>query len=460
MRKFYAVFAVLSALGFNANAQDNFTVHDFNDAALFIDFGGGYKETYGVAGVFNHVSSNGKYAVGCDDQGMTSEYGCAFLWRKDAPDQLESLSTKTLRVSALDVSNDGIVVGSYEVEAEGACYPAWRRVDNDEWFYLPVPENYSEYQAKEGYFADEARAITPDGKYIGGNIQYKVGTYEFQGTTFEKSIGIPIVWKQNDNGEYVIDSYNTELGKAGNHRLLEGGRFVSPDRDVSASYFFGRCITPDGKTYAGLNIAGSGGFNPAFVRDGILYQIYDCGEEEDEVKNFNGGCIYNSDAKGNLYGYYQQASGDITYFMISPSDRLSVLTDETLCADAAGNRYPISYQGMYPMCDCDDEGKVFVGAGTAIIRDMAYNYPICASENITDGIGKALNSNMGVSLDFDGNKASIHGAYLAVSLYDASGKYLKSAGQRQAIDLSAMPAGTYVLRVATAAGVKTFKVAK
>ena len=115
---------------------------------------------------------------------------------------------------------------------------------------------------------------------------------------------------------------------------------------------------------------------------------------------------------------------------------------------------------MYPMWDCDDEGKVFVGAGTAIIGDTPYNYPICASENITDGIGKALNSNMGVSLDFDGNKASIHGAYLAVSLYDASGKYLKSAGQRQAIDLSAMPAGTYVLRVATAAGVKTFKVAK
>ena len=37
MRKFYAVFAVLSALGFNANAQDNFTVHDFKDAEFFID---------------------------------------------------------------------------------------------------------------------------------------------------------------------------------------------------------------------------------------------------------------------------------------------------------------------------------------------------------------------------------------------------------------------------------------
>ena len=85
---------------------------------------------------------------------------------------------------------------------------------------------------------------------------------------------------------------------------------------------------------------------------------------------------------------------------------------------------------------------------------------MCASEDVTDGIGTAQNPNMGVSLDFDGNKAIVRGAYLAVSLYDASGKYLKSVGQRQAIDLSAMPAGTYILRVATAAGVKTFKVAK
>ena len=55
MRKFYAVFAVLSALGFNANAQDNLTVHDFKDTEFFIDYGGGGKETYTVAGVFNHV---------------------------------------------------------------------------------------------------------------------------------------------------------------------------------------------------------------------------------------------------------------------------------------------------------------------------------------------------------------------------------------------------------------------
>ena len=460
MRKLYAVLTALAAFAFNANAQDNLTVHEFQDTQFYIDLGGGIKENYNIAGVFNHVSSNGKYAVGCDDQGLTTDYGCAFLWRKDAPDQLESLSTKTLRVSALDVSNDGIVVGSYEVESEGACYPAWRHVDKEEWFTLPVPENYSEYQAKEGLFADEARAITPDGKYIGGNIQCTVGTFEFQGTTFDRTIGIPIVWKQNDNGEYVIDSYNTELGKAGNHRLMESGKFVAPDKDVSASYFFGRCITPDGKTYAGLNISGCGGFNPAFVRDGILYQIYDCGEEDDDVKNFNGGCIYNSDAKGNLYGYFQLANGDLTYFMVSPNDRLSILTEETLCADAAGNRYPISYKTMYPMWDCDDEGKVFVGAGTAIAGDTPYNYPMCASEDVTDGIGTAQNPNMGVSLDFDGNKAIVRGAYLAVSLYDASGKYLKSVGQRQAIDFSAMPAGTYILRVATAAGVKTFKVAK
>ena len=51
MRKLYAVLTALAAFAFNANAQDNLTVHEFQDTQFYIDLGGGIKENYNIAGV-------------------------------------------------------------------------------------------------------------------------------------------------------------------------------------------------------------------------------------------------------------------------------------------------------------------------------------------------------------------------------------------------------------------------
>lgn len=466
MKKLYTF--ILSAFGIMAaGAQSTLTVHDFKAGEFYMDYGDGNVEPYPVAGVFNHVSSNGKYAVGYDDQNVTSEYGCPFLWRKENPDNLEEISTSPLRISACDVSDEGRIAGSFEIIPEGKdkgyCYPGWKDADANEWHKLPVPEDYSMYQAKMGIFVNEARAITPDGNTIAGNIHITVGEYEFQGSTFERTIEVPVFWKKNSEGEYVIDGCYTELGKAGNNLLYENGKFVDTGKDMPASTFFGRCITPDGKTYAGLNTAGCGGFNPAFVRDGKLYQIYDCGEAYDgfnEKPNFNGGCIYNADANGNLYGFYEHADKTITYFMMSANNRLSILSDASLCADKRGTRYPLEYQGMFPMWDCDDEGTVFVGAGTAVVQELTYNYPICATDDSGLGITKPADNRDCVSMQYADNKIRLSGTYVAANVFNASGKLVRTVGNGSVIDLSAMPAGTYMVKVATPMGIKTFKVAR
>ena len=67
----------MASLACGASAQEEATLYNFNDAVFIIE---GYETP--VCGVFNHVSNNGKYAVGADDQiSMTSYY-----WSADAPD--------------------------------------------------------------------------------------------------------------------------------------------------------------------------------------------------------------------------------------------------------------------------------------------------------------------------------------------------------------------------------------
>lgn len=140
-----------------------------------------YGEETGAAGLFKHVSSNGKYAVGYEEAQTIFQLGGAFVWQLSNPTELTPLGITCNRISACDVSNDGIIVGSFEQredeETNAVAYPGWRTVDG-EWQQLPVPANYSISQATNEDFTAEARAITADGKYIVGNLGLKVGEKE------------------------------------------------------------------------------------------------------------------------------------------------------------------------------------------------------------------------------------------------------------------------------------------
>ena len=81
-----------------------------------------------------------------------------------------------------------------------------------------------------------------------------------------------------------------------------------------------RDISNDGRTLVGLNVSGRGGFNPAFIRDGVLVQLFECGEEDspEEEVNFNGGYIQTIDANGNMYGYYADPNNIPYFFTFTP----------------------------------------------------------------------------------------------------------------------------------------------
>ncbi|MGN1264058.1 MAG: hypothetical protein ACI4TW_08465, partial [Prevotella sp.] len=165
-----ALTALMLAVSVNVSAQK---IYDFRNYLL-----DGPTEQFAPYGVFYHVSANGKYAVGYDDQVSPFSY----IWCADNPADIELLWDADERyVSANDVSNDGTVVGSWEdwdyLEESSPSYPAYKPL-NGEWTKLPVPDNYSLEMATSMLFVDQARAITPDGRFIAGNIYIVTGFSE------------------------------------------------------------------------------------------------------------------------------------------------------------------------------------------------------------------------------------------------------------------------------------------
>lgn len=471
MKKFLLACACVGSLAFSsvqyANAQTMVT-QSFKDFMISDPYYGG--DAVGATGYFQHVSSNGKYAVGYDDSQINFQLGGAFLWQASDPTELTPLGLTYNRISACDVSNDGIIVGSFEQredeEKNAVAYPGWRTVDGD-WQQLPVPAHYSQKQAKTEDFAEEARAITADGKYIAGNLSLKVGEKEIlEGTLMEIIHDSPVLWeKQGDS--YVLSAVYDQLGQAGKNKLYVDGELVEQADSAYFTQFFVRDISDDGKTIVGLNVAGSGGFNPAFIRDGELVQLFNCGDEEDyegedetTTVNFNGGTLLTIDAEGNMYGYYVDADANQMYFVYTADGKLEY-TDDFYTCGANGKRFSSMEQGLNPAYCCSADGKVVAGGGVTSDGQVEFNYPaICYDESVTsvktiDSIRKDVN------VRFSGrNFVYITGEYSSADVYAADGTLVSRVGQGTPVNLSGRSAGTYVVKVQTADGVKTFKVAK
>ena len=109
MKKFLLACACVGSLALSSaqsvNAQTMVT-QSFQDFMISDPYYGG--ETMGATGYFQHVSSNGKYAVGYDDSQINFQLGGAFLWQASDPTELTPLGLTYNRISACDVSNDGI----------------------------------------------------------------------------------------------------------------------------------------------------------------------------------------------------------------------------------------------------------------------------------------------------------------------------------------------------------------
>lgn len=461
--------ALLCAASLNVEAQ-NYTKIDFG-SVTFDDYYGDNVATYGI---FNKVSNNGKYAVGYDI--TTYETLAAFLWMRENPKQIYHLNQTLDRVSMMDVSDDGVIVGSFEqrdyTSAETALkkavtYPGTCDLDGA-WTQLPVPANYSLKNAKSEDFTEQARAITPDGKYIAGNISLKMGEKDLGSDlgTLDVVYDLPVLWTKGAEG-YELTKVFYGLGRGS--KVYKDGAWTDGKDSVNYNSFMTYDITQDGSTIVGMNVSGCGGFNPAFIRDGKLYQIIDCGEEasyeetDEPDVNFNGGILISADAYNNFYGYYQESDGyTYKYFMFTNDNKLVYLDNPIITADKSGKQYAKSTAGISYVMSVSDDGSVIAGGGVGSDGIEQYNTPAVAyTTGSSDGIALAKAENEAVKLDYrQGGNLYVNGLYRRASIYNAAGKLVAQGGQGHAFNLSAKAGGVYVVKVETAQGVKTFKLAR
>lgn len=465
-----------------ANAQESTTekTYDFDNTMFtIVNKDGTFTEEIMLSGIINHVSANGEYGVGYDNRGLTTNTGGAFLWKKSEPDKIELISNSYDRVFANDVSNDGIIVGGFEIrpnsETQGLQLPGYKHIDDAAWTPLEIPTEYSVRNAKGYDYAEEGRAITPDGNVIAGHIHFKIGEGEFIGRPIDIAVAAVTVWEKYGDGYKMRNCY-TDLGKEGNAFFYnqETGQFEPAGMEVNYMTFQVTDISNDGNTVVGFNVADCGGYNPAFVRDDKLYQLFNCGEilygedpeVPDPINNFNGGTILTIDANGNMYGYFTEEDCVTTRGFVFTKDNKLIFSDKIYsCADAAGNKYEQSSHNLATLADCSEDGTVLVGAGLNSMMDgmVLYNYPKVTTKDAGQGtsVDKTTTENVkSVKIDFDGNILKIFGNYIHANIYGADGMLVKGGSKGATFDLGKLPAGTYIIKVATMNGVKTFKVAR
>lgn len=438
-------------------AYAQLTTHDFKDATFTDDL---YGEAISAGGQFNHVSGNGQYAVGYDDQFIVAYQGGAYLWKRTAPDKLEFINTSANRISACDVTNDGTIVGSFEeredAETESECYPGWRTTDGL-WHQLPLPDNYSLKAAKDQMFMEEGRAVTPDGKYIAGNIHIVVDTKDFQGTTLEVLRLTPVLWeKQGD--DYILKQLYTGLGKAGVCRVFKDGKATVSTDSINYGTFLVWDISNDGQTIVGMNQASNGVQTPAYIRNGVLTLYVNPDTYEDFAYN-TGGICSSIDANGNIYGYYADDKDQRKYFYITPDEKIVYLDNLTSCAAKDGTQFAATSILPYVL-DCSEDGQVVAGAGIGVTDYGQFAYPMIASNDDASAIDRTQAA-AGVSVDLHADGTLyVNGLYTKAWLYNAAGVLNATAVQGQTLSVKTLPAGTYIVKVETKDGVKTFKVAK
>lgn len=194
-------------------------------------------------GIVGGVSDNGQYAAITDD-----EQYLAYIWRASNPGELHDITEKAdpdlpsaqrpVFTTAMDVSDDGIVVGSIGY-ADYHQNPAYYK--DGEWNLLPIDPNATN--------TNEAICITPDGTVIAGYQYLKLESATGDGSS--RGQYIPCQWFLQEDGSYELKTYNDI--KLPNHQG-----------------FYPMTQTPDGKVIGGQVYAGFGSTLNALLVEGEL----------------------------------------------------------------------------------------------------------------------------------------------------------------------------------------------
>ena len=113
------------------------------------------------------------------------------------------------------------------------------------------------------------------------------------------------------------------------------------------------------------------------------------------------------------------------------------------------------------MC-CSNDGKVIAGGGLGSDPNIGnYNYPVIKYESDVNAVKNIENIRNHVSISYaGGNLVYINGEYTSAKVYAANGTLVATVAQGTPANLAGKAAGTYIVKVETAKGEKTFKVAK
>lgn len=193
-------------------------------------------DTEEIMGEVAAVSDNGKYAVIVD-----SDNELSYLWSIDDPEVYTQLMGGYKdKCIAGDVTDDGMVVAALKTST--GSVPAYYK--DGAWTELEMHPGAVSLD-------NQAVAVSPDGKYIGGHQCLKVEGAEFGNR-------VPVLWTLNDKGEYDMTAY---------------ADLEFPDYEAQG--FFAYAMSDDGRVFAGTLSVGFASFIPAIVKDGVLEYFYD-----------------------------------------------------------------------------------------------------------------------------------------------------------------------------------------
>lgn len=426
-----------------ANAQTNYSRNEKGE--LYVFDNEMVDETYWYS--FDHVSGNGKYAVGYDDIFSYS----SFFWQLDKPEELQCLNKDPYGVYAFDVTNDGMIVGGWR-DADGYLMPAYKKLGGS-WEVLPVPADYDfeniarwDHSIRHG-----VKAVTPDGKVMVGVCYYG------SRSTANKSYRLwPIRWVLDENtGKYEIDE---EFGK----KIRTSGINECMIYDISN----------DGNLMVGMTTAGSGGHQPTIIKaDGTVNVLFKGGEEQtgeetEESYFFGGGYCNHVDAEGNVYGYVDlpvtEEYSKMYFFVVEAgSDKAVINENEDIVCANAGRRIDFSRSNyMYSPLDISDDGKVLAGGAVASIQGLGMvNIPaiyVFDTEG-PDGIKPVFNKDVKISLS--GNNLVVCGSYDNAKVYDTTGKLIASGEQGKILNLGSA-SGAYIVNVKKDGQTSSYKFVK
>lgn len=437
-----------------ATAQNNgYRVFDFKNCEWDIQDSEGYSNHTFLFGYFNHVSANGKYAVGTDEELMFR----AFYWCDEDPSTIEMLGSYTSEIALYDVTNDGTLIGGIR-DAEGMMYPAYKPQGGNWQMLTRGMENLNYDMAIDDYVNMALRCATPDGKWMAGSFYMNTGAYSDAGVAVSHLI--PVVWKD--------------------------GKIEKIYDDLGIKEFMVWDISDDGSTICGMNTAGIGGQNPSFIRDGKLIQLFDCGPErtwdtpDDVYGNTAGGLCNSIDNLGNIYGYYTESDGDYIgatrYFVVPAGCDYAVFladdyhnnfpeeyyTNQWYVCGGNGKRYSKANAHLESLLDCSDDGSVFVGGGAYNLGYGTANIPQLCIYN--EPLGPSSIRNVDAALEakgisYNGFSLFVKGVYSEAAVYDASGKLVTKIAQGQPVILP-QGEGMYLVTVQYADGQQSYKFKK